>query len=291
MTQALRGHKSQPEAHLSFPNQPQSEMLESRLLLGMRVDQTSYEDASARIVEWARRRESRYVCAASVNNVIEAHDSPIFRAAMNGADLVTSDGVPLVWGLRLLGCRKATRVYGPDLTKHLCRAAMDEGIPVGFYGGDPDVLATLTEKAVELWPGLKINYACSPPFTPLTPADEQRIVADINYSDARIVFIGLGTPKQDLWMARHKPQLNAVTVGVGAAFDFIAGRKRQAPNIMQRAGLEWLFRLWCEPRRLWRRYVYRNPRFVFMFTLQLLKELLDHRPRWLLRLDRRTESQ
>jgi N-acetylglucosaminyldiphosphoundecaprenol N-acetyl-beta-D-mannosaminyltransferase len=265
-------------------------MLESRLLLGMRVDQTSYEDASARIVEWARRRESRYVCAASVNNVIEAHDSPIFRAAMNGADLVTPDGVPLVWGLRLLGCSNPARVYGPDLTKHLCRAAVGEGLPVGFYGGDPEVLAALTDKVVEQWPGLKITYACSPPFTPLTPAEDQRVVADINSSDARIVFVGLGTPKQDLWMARHKSQLNAVTVGVGAAFDFIVGRKRQAPNIMQRAGLEWLFRLWCEPRRLWRRYVYRNPRFVVLFTIQLLKELLDHRPRWLVRLDRRTGS-
>jgi N-acetylglucosaminyldiphosphoundecaprenol N-acetyl-beta-D-mannosaminyltransferase len=256
----------------------------------MRVDQTSYEDASARIVKWAQQRESRYVCAASVNNVIEAHASPVFRAAMNGADLITPDGVPLVWGLRLLGCRNATRVYGPDLTKHLCSAAAEQGLSVGFYGGDPYVLSALTERAAELWPGLKIHYACSPPFRALTPEEDHRIVGDINSSDARIVFIGLGTPKQDIWMAEHKPQLKAVTVGVGAAFDFIVGKKRQAPKVMQQAGLEWLFRLCCEPRRLWRRYLYRNPRFAVLFTLQLLKELPDHRPHWLPRLDRRTQS-
>lgn len=247
---------------------------QSRRILGMRVDQTTYERATALILQWARNQESRYVCAATVNNVIEAYDSGEFLMSMDGADLVTPDGMPLVWGLKALGCRDTSRVYGPDLTRQLCSAAAAEGVAVGFYGGDPQVLAALTAEAGRLWPELRIAYACSPPFRPLKAEEDQQILAEMNSSDARIIFIGLGTPKQELWMAQHKAHLRAVAVGVGAAFDFIAGKKKQAPAIMQRAGLEWLFRLLSEPRRLWRRYVLRNPRFIVLFTSQLLKQLL-----------------
>ena len=283
MRQASRPRLSRLEID-SKHSSPLDGDLDSRRILGMRVDATSYEDATARILEWARRRESRYVCASSVNNVIEAYDSPEFRAAMDGADLVTPDGVPLVWALRLLGCPNATRVYGPDLMRRVCHAAAEQGISVGFYGGEPEVLAALTEKAAGLWPTLKIQYACSPPFKPLSTTKDGEVTAGINSSDVGIVFIGLGTPKQDLWMAEHKPQLKAVTVGVGAAFDFIVGKKKQAPAIMQRAGLEWLFRLYSEPRRLWRRYLYRNPRFAGLFTLQLIRGLIDREFRASIRL-------
>jgi N-acetylglucosaminyldiphosphoundecaprenol N-acetyl-beta-D-mannosaminyltransferase len=286
--QAVKVHDSASELGFGIANPDSGETPESRRLLGMRVDHTTYEHATGLIVQWARRRESRYVCASSVNNIIEAYDSPVFRAAMNGADLVTPDGMPLVWGLRALGCRNATRVYGPNLMKQVCRAAADEGLAVGFYGGDPKVLSALTKVAAQLWPGLKIEYSWSPPFRALKPTEDQQVIADMNSTDARIIFVGLGTPKQDLWMARHKSQLNAVTVGVGAAFDFIVGEKRQAPPLMQRAGLEWLFRLCTEPRRLWRRYLYRNPRFVALFTLQLLKELQVNRSGRLARIRRRT---
>lgn len=244
-------------------------MTSSRRILGMRVDATSYADAAATVVGWAGRGESRTVAVATVNNVIECRDDPGYLDVMNGADLVTPDGMPLVWALRLLGVRDATRVYGPDLTPVLCEAAARAGIPVGFYGGEPAVLDRLVEVMRARTPALEVAYAYSPPFRALSPQEEGAIVDEINGSGARILFVGLGAPKQERWIAWHRGKVDAVMVGVGAAFDFLAGRKRQAPAWMQRAGLEWLFRLVQEPRRLWRRYAYRNPRFVGLFVAQL----------------------
>jgi N-acetylglucosaminyldiphosphoundecaprenol N-acetyl-beta-D-mannosaminyltransferase len=246
--------------------------VEARRILGMRVDATSYAHAAQEILRWARRGESKYVCVATVNNVIEAHDDPDYRAIMEAADLVTPDGMPLVWGLRLLGVATATRVYGPDLTPVVCQLAAAVGVPVGFYGGDQDVLEELTARLRKGLPALKIAYRASPPFRPVTPEEERRTVEDLERSGARILFVGLGTPKQERWMAAHKHKVHAVMLGVGAAFDFLAGSKRQAPRLVQRLGLEWLYRLVHEPRRLWRRYLYRNPRFVALFGAQLLRE-------------------
>jgi len=238
----------------------------------MRVDATNYAHAAQQVLRWARQDESRYVCVATVNNVIEAYDDPGYGAVMEAADLVTPDGMPLVWGLRLLGAAAATRVYGPDLTPAVCQLAAEHGVPVGFYGGTEDVLDQLIDRLVQRYPGLRTVYRASPPFRPLTPAEERRTVEDLGRSGARILFVGLGTPKQERWMAEHKGQVHAVMLGVGAAFDFLAGRKAQAPGLLQRLGLEWLYRLVHEPRRLWRRYLYRNPRFVALFAAQLLRE-------------------
>jgi N-acetylglucosaminyldiphosphoundecaprenol N-acetyl-beta-D-mannosaminyltransferase len=238
----------------------------------MRVDATSYGHAAEEILRWSSKGESRYVCVATVNNVIEAHDDPQYGAIMEAADLVTPDGMPLVWGLRLLGAGAATRVYGPDLTPIVCQLAAEQGIPVGFYGGTEDVLEELVAKLGQRFPGLKVAYRASPPFRPQTPDERRRTIEDLRRSGARILFVGLGTPKQERWMAEHRHQVSAVMLGVGAAFDFLSGRKRQAPRLMQRLGLEWLHRLVHEPRRLWRRYLYRNPRFVVLFAAQLLKE-------------------
>jgi N-acetylglucosaminyldiphosphoundecaprenol N-acetyl-beta-D-mannosaminyltransferase len=246
--------------------------VEARRILGMRVDATSYPHAARTILNWARQGESRYVCVATVNNVIEAYDDPEYRALMEDGDLVTPDGMPLVWGLRLLGVPTATRVYGPDLTPVVCQLAAEQGIPVGFYGGDQEVLDELTARLGRRFPGLEVAYRASPPFRPLTPDEERHTVEELGRSGARILFVGLGTPKQERWMAAHKDEVRAVMVGVGAAFDFLAGRKRQAPRLLQRLGLEWLHRLVHEPRRLWRRYLHRNPRFVALFAAQLLRE-------------------
>ena len=251
--------------------------LESRVIVGTRVDATSYPDAAARIIRWAEAGESRYVCVCTVHMVMEGYDDPSFQAIVNSADLVTPDGMPLVWGLRLLGIPSATRVYGPALTPIVCEYAARRGVPVGFYGGTPDVLEELRKRLTARFPGLQIPYAFSPPFRPPTPEEEQRTIEEIHAAGVRIVFVGLGCPKQERWMARHRGRLQAVMVGVGAAFDFIAGRKRQAPPWMQQAGLEWAFRLATEPRRLWRRYLYHNPRFVTLFGLQLLRAGRRHR--------------
>jgi N-acetylglucosaminyldiphosphoundecaprenol N-acetyl-beta-D-mannosaminyltransferase len=247
------------------------ETLESRAIVDVRVDGTSYQDATDRVVRWARANESRYVCVATVHSLMEAHDDLSFRAVMNGADLVTPDGMPLVWGLRRLGVKDATRVYGPDLTPVVLGRAEAEGIPVGFYGVTDEVMSSFTERVQARWPGLRVAYHYSPPFRALSGDEDRKVVEDINASGARILLVGLGCPRQESWMAGHRGRIDAVMVGVGAAFDFIAGTKRQAPVAMQRSGTEWLFRLATEPRRLWKRYLRHNPRFVVLFATQLLR--------------------
>ena len=244
-------------------------------ILGTRVDSTSYHEATAVITEWAAQNLSKYVCVATVSQVMEGHDAPAFQAVMNQADLVTPDGMPLVWGLRLLGCKGATRVYGPDLTPTVLARAAADGLPVGFYGGSPEVLEQFVQAMTARFPELKAAYAFSPPFRPLTPAEDQQVVQKIMESGARILFVATGNPAQELWMAAHRGKVPAVMIGVGAAFDFLTGAKRQAPRWMMGIGLEWLFRLATEPRRLWKRYLKHNPRFVVLFALQLIRARLN----------------
>jgi N-acetylglucosaminyldiphosphoundecaprenol N-acetyl-beta-D-mannosaminyltransferase len=252
------------------------EPLQSRRILRTRVDATSCRHATGQVLDWAAAGESRYVCVATVNNLIEGCDDPGYNALMEAADLVTPDGMPLVWGLRLLGVPDASRVYGPDLTPLVCEEAARRGVPVGFYGGQDDVLDDLAASLTTRYPGLRIAYRWSPPFRPLTTEEEARVADDLVRSGTRVLFVGLGTPKQERWMADHKG-LPMVMLGVGAAFDFLSGRKRQAPRALQGLGLEWLYRLVHEPRRLWRRYLYRNPRFVALFAAQLLRQRQSRR--------------
>ncbi len=253
-----------------------NEGLPHRSILGMRVDALTYPDALERVVRWARAGEARTVGVATVNNVMEAYDHPPFRDVMNRCDLVTPDGTPLVWGLRLLGVPDATRVYGPELTPRLLARAAEAGLPVGFYGGSPEVIEALRAVAADRWPALKIAYAYSPPFRTLDDREDEEIVGAIVASGVRILFVGLGCPKQERWMDDHRDRLPLVQLGVGAAFDFLAGTKRQAPAILQRAGLEWLFRLATEPRRLWKRYLRHNPRFVALFGAQVVRARSKH---------------
>ncbi len=240
-------------------------------ILGMRVDPTSYQDAAEQVLQWARMGESRYVCVANVHMVMEAYDNALFRQIVNEADLVVPDGMPLVWLLRRMGYPDQQRVYGPELMLHVCTAAEQERIAVGFYGSYPHTLERLTAVLGARFPGLDVRYACSPPFRPLTLEEDQTIVQDIRRSGVRILFVALGCPKQERWMAEHRGRIPAVALGVGAAFDFLSGRVPQAPAWMQRAGLEWFFRLLTEPRRLWRRYVKHNPRFVVLALRDLIR--------------------
>jgi len=245
--------------------------VERRQILGVRVDATNYPEATRRIVEWARNSRSCYVCCAAVNNIMEARRSPDYKIVMEQADLVTSDGMPLVWMLRWLGARSATRVYGPDLTPLVLKAAADAGVPVAFYGGTQAVLARLVSLVTRRFPRLRVAYAEAPPFRPLSRKEDEQTVESINRSGARILFVGLGSPKQDRWMHAHKDRVQAVMLGVGAAFDFLAGAKPQAPRWMQSSGLEWAFRLATEPGRLGRRYLTQNPKFVLLAVAQLLR--------------------
>lgn len=243
----------------------------SRQILGMRVDPSTYPRAVDAIIGWASRRESRVVCVANVHMVMEAYDDPGFQEIVNSADLVTSDGMPLVWALRTKGCSGAERVYGPDLTPAVCAGAAEAGLAVGFLGGSEEALAEMSIRLSERFPGMRIAYAHSPPFRPLSAEEEAAIVKEINDSGIAILFVGLGCPKQERWMARHRGAVSCVSLGVGAAFDLIGGRRRMAPGFMQRLGLEWLFRLFQEPRRLWRRYLWHNPRFLVLMALDLLR--------------------
>ncbi len=243
--------------------------LSSRHILGMRVDATSYQDATRRILDWAQKQESRYVCVSNVHMTMESYDNPEFRTVVNSADLVTPDGMPLVWCLRQMGIHEQQRVYGPTLTLHVCEAAAEAGVPLGLYGGQEHVLAMLCDVLQERYPKLNIAYQYSPPFRELSAQEQGDIIGQIHQSGARILLVGLGCPKQERWMHAHAKRLQAVMVGVGAAFDFHAGVVRQSPALLQRMGLEWLFRLTMEPRRLWKRYAKHNPRFVGLVLQQL----------------------
>lgn len=245
--------------------------MRSRTVLGTRVDATDYRRATARICRWARSGESRCVCAANVYTVMLGHDHPGFRDSINAADLVTADGMPLAWALRLLGVPGAGRVYGPDLTLAVAARAAAEGIPVGLHGGTPEALAALEQTLTRRYSGLRVVHHASPPFRELTAQERDAERAAINRSGARILFVGLGCPHQETWMAEERGRVGAVMLGVGAAFDFIPRLKPQAPPLLRRLGLEWLFRLATEPRRLWRRYLVHNPRFLVLFALQLVR--------------------
>jgi N-acetylglucosaminyldiphosphoundecaprenol N-acetyl-beta-D-mannosaminyltransferase len=243
-------------------------------VLRMQVHATMYAESTAVVCEWAERGEARYVCVANVHMVMEAWDDPAFREIVNAADLVTPDGMPLVWVMRRKGFALKDRVYGPTLMRWVLAEAARRGIAVGFLGGTPEVLAALVRNLHAEFPELQVAFQHSPPFRLLSADEDRAMVREINASGARILFVGLGCPKQERWMAAHAAgtgdTVQAVMLGVGAAFDFHAGMLRQAPEWMQARGLEWLFRFAVEPRRLWKRYLKHNPRFAVLALRDLL---------------------
>jgi N-acetylglucosaminyldiphosphoundecaprenol N-acetyl-beta-D-mannosaminyltransferase len=221
-----------------------------------------------------------YMTAAAVNLVVCAQEEPETRAAVLGAALAVPDGQPLVWALHALGHPEATRVYGPDLMAHFCARAARAGTPMYLYGGRSLEAVQLLERRLhERYPGLRIAGCSAAPFRELTAEEDARTIAQIEDSGAAVVWVGTGQPRQEQWMARMRDRLSApLLVGVGAAFDFHAGLVPQAPAWMQRNGLEWTYRLSREPRRLWRRYAVRNPRFVAGFLRQYLEHRRTRRP-------------
>jgi N-acetylglucosaminyldiphosphoundecaprenol N-acetyl-beta-D-mannosaminyltransferase len=216
--------------------------------------------------------------AAAVHLVMLAQEDAEVRRAVLDATLVVPDGQPLVWALRALGHGAATRVYGPELMARYCARAARSGTPAFLYGGRSE--AVLVELAVRLrtrFPGLELVGGHSPPFREPTPQEDEEVAARIDASGAQVVWVGIGQPRQEQWMARMRPRLAApMLIAVGAAFDFHAGLVSQAPRWMQRSGLEWAYRLSREPRRLWRRYAHQNPRFLAGFTRQYIRHRRDH---------------
>jgi N-acetylglucosaminyldiphosphoundecaprenol N-acetyl-beta-D-mannosaminyltransferase len=241
-------------------------------ILSTNITSTSYTEVVEQTISWAKRGESRSIYAANVHMLMEASDSPEFQAIVNNADIVTPDGMPLVWVMRRKGIKSQQRVYGPTLMLHLLAAAASENISVGLLGSTVEVLNKLATRCKEQYPGLNIALQIAPPFRSLTNIEDRELVQRVNSSGVKLLFVGLGCPKQEYWIASHRAIIHSVMVGVGAAFDFHAGVIPQAPGWMQRAGLEWLFRFIQEPRRLWKRYLWNNPRFMVLLLGELIKE-------------------
>jgi N-acetylglucosaminyldiphosphoundecaprenol N-acetyl-beta-D-mannosaminyltransferase len=225
---------------------------------------------SQEIVRRARRGEGGHVCVANVHMLVEARRDPELRHVLEYAALVISDGLPVAWQLRRQGFAHAQQVRGPDLTVRLCEQAAAAGLPVYFYGGDRSLMAELETTLRARIPALRIAGAEAAPMLPRQPGLDRQLVERIRSSGARLVFVGLGCPKQEFWMHVHGPHLDAALIGVGQAFGIIAGHVPEAPGWMRRAGLEWLFRVISEPRRLWRRYLVTNT----LFGVFLLREAL-----------------
>jgi len=204
-----------------------------------------------------------YVCLAPVHMIMEAMDDPSFFDILDDAEAVVPDGMPLVWSLRADGYRDTERIAGMDLTRAVLELARERRMAVGFYGGREKVLRQLLTLVGSRWPGVRIAYAYSPPFHPHNEREAEQQIEQINSSGVQILFVGLGCPKQERWMAANRANTPAVMLGVGAVFDVLSGVKPQAPILLRRLGLEWLFRLVLEPRRLFWRYACHNPRFVW----------------------------
>ncbi|MBR8827129.1 MAG: WecB/TagA/CpsF family glycosyltransferase [Gomphosphaeria aponina SAG 52.96 = DSM 107014] len=253
---------------MSLPN------LEKRLILKTSIYATSYEDACDRIFFWATNSTSCYIVAANVHVIMTAYWQREYQEIIEGAALVTPDGMPLVLGMGLLGIKKQSRVYGPDLMLAWCDRAAQVAMPIYLYGGTESALSQLQYNLKKQFPGIIITGSYSPPFRQLTPAEVTADRDRIHASGAKVVFVGLGCPKQEEWMAQQVGKLQAVMIGVGAAFSFHSGEVSQAPRWMMSWGLEWLYRLITEPQRLWKRYLINNPAFVFLFGLQLVKHWL-----------------
>jgi len=243
-------------------------------ILGMRVDITSLSVAVSKVIDWANQSKGRYVCVSNVHMCMESFDNSTFQKVVNNADFVVPDGRPLVWSQTLLGVKRAQQVRGMDLMLSLCERCAQSGESIGFYGGTSELLNKLGYVLKARFPGLRIDCAIAPPFRALTSAENSAYIEKINGSGVCILFVGIGCPKQEYWMAANKVNVDCVMLGVGAAFDFIAGRKRHAPRWMQVIGLEWFFRFLCEPRRLWKRYFSYNPRFVWHVSKQFFCESL-----------------
>jgi len=240
-------------------------------ILGVKISTVNLQQAIATLDSWITMHQSNYVCVTPVHSVMDCYHQPELKPIFNNSGMTTPDGMPIVWLLRAYGYKHVDRVYGPDLMRAVCQQSIEKGYRHFLYGGASGVPEKLTGILRKTYPGLNIVGTCSPPFRTLTLEEDNALVMQINATRPDIVWVGLGSPKQERWMAAHVGQIQGATlIGVGAAFDFLSGAKKQAPRWIQRSGFEWVFRLLSEPRRLGRRYLVNNPLFVLLITAQLL---------------------
>ncbi|MCC6148056.1 MAG: WecB/TagA/CpsF family glycosyltransferase [Anaerolineaceae bacterium] len=240
-------------------------------ILGVRVHALTMEGTLSIFQNWISEKKPHYVCCIPAHSVMECVDDPALRPAFNTSGLSTPDGMAIVWLLRARGHKKVERVYGPDLLLAACRLGLDPGWRHYFYGSTPEAGLELAAKLKREFPGLRFAGVESPPYRELSGEEKTTFAARIKAARPDILWVGLGSPKQERWMSEWVNTLDIpVMVGVGAAFDFLSGCKPQAPRWMQKIGMEWLYRLLKEPRRLWRRYVLGYPRFIFLVLLEAL---------------------
>jgi N-acetylglucosaminyldiphosphoundecaprenol N-acetyl-beta-D-mannosaminyltransferase len=237
-------------------------------VLGANIDALDWDEALSHVIESGAERQSRYVCICNVHSVVTTTRDPDFRRIVNQADLATADGAPIAWALRVFGFKSQERINGPDLMWRYLEQAERLQQTVFFYGSTPATLQKLRDALARQFPRLRIGGLHSPPFRALSEQEDEQEVRMINGSGANVVFVGLGCPKQEQWMAAHRGRVQAVMIGVGAAFDYHAGVVRRAPLWWQRHGLEWLYRLASEPRRLFKRYMVTNTLFIIGFSRQ-----------------------
>jgi len=237
--------------------------LKVRHILSVPVTAGNQADVVKAVFGFALKAQSVYVCVANVHMVVEAVKNKKLFSVIQNAALVVTDGMPLVWELKHQGVGQIERVPGPDLMVSVCEEAQQIRLPVYFFGGSKKTSFLLEKNLKKRFPDLEIAGCEPPPMLPELPILDQMLIGRIRDSGARIVFVGLGCPKQEYWMSEYAKHLPAVLIGVGAAFDFFAGTKKRAPLWMQNSGLEWLFRLFSEPRRLWKRYFFTNILFIW----------------------------
>jgi N-acetylglucosaminyldiphosphoundecaprenol N-acetyl-beta-D-mannosaminyltransferase len=233
-------------------------------ILGINVSAINLALACQLVESCIENKEKIYICVAPVSTLVSCHEDPRYRNVVNEADIVTPDGMPLVWWARRKGFKQVQRTYGPDFMLALCDFGQNQEYKHYLLGATVDTCRKLEQNLKTRFLDIKIVGAFSPPFRELSEEENQQMIEDINSAHPDIVWVGLGSPKQDFWMKRNRDKINAsVLVGVGAAFDFIAGVKPQAPRWMRQSGLEWLFRLCSEPQRLWKRYLIGNTKFIY----------------------------
>ena len=247
-------------------------MIREVAVLTTRVLPIGAEEAGSVVAAWAADGVGRVVCAANVHMVMEAWDDPDFATLLGGADLTVCDGRPLVWACRFWGVGDARHARGLDVLHEVCARAARRRLTVGLYGGEPRVSAAVRRRLMTHYPGLEVSYCWSPPFRELTSDEDDAAIAAIAAAGVQILFVSLGCPKQERWMLAQRGRLECVALGVGAAFDMLAGTLKVAPRWMQVLGLEWVFRVVNEPHRLWRRYAKHNARFVYLVLRQWLGE-------------------
>lgn len=273
-TARLSASIASPTEHPSDPSAP-FQLPPALNIVGVPLALTDYAGMVELIAAHVASRRRGYICVCSVHTVMVAGEDPELRAALLGSSVNVPDGQPLVWAINALGGSLRSRVYGPELMWRACANAAQTGQRLYLYGGrNEGALVQLSLNLRRRHPGIQIVGGYSPPHRPLTADERESVIGEINRSRADVVWVGIGAPKQEKWMAEMRPHLEApMLLGVGAAFDFHAGLVPQAPPWLQDAGLEWSFRLAQEPQRLWRRYLRYNPRFIVAFTRQFARHL------------------